>query len=556
MRYSLLLVNYVLFTVLLWSNAARADPEEGAVPAADEPTSDDTAVTEANSETPSPSPATIANGSSSLLGLSLSVSRPGLGKERLTTTVFQNGHLVKNFSSCSAANTSPDSADLKFSNVTGCYTDSIYTDRIMFDFSFNRDGLEKQLRDHKPELQFSGDFAEPTIAETIFKPSLSTGKVSILYNCKPDAEASLGLRLTLSFGAGPSETLHVYWVKECKGQDNDELQFGHVVPHGEKGRDTRTPFATEDVPLIVAPSDVSTEIFFKLDVTGAQQAFLAPMIVSSDPDVVTVAVRGNHPEGGILSGLEVTTFQVMYECLKPTGSSEISISVGIPPFNNLTASYKKECGGAESSAIIVGTTDGGFDVVDRGHATPRFTLGVGNIGTEHSEQHFHLPGNTSSWTVYLSYNSTSPAIHQSTDAVLHSGRLALTIESPDTVVANVALSKKGTLRWAPVDNVGVALGQGDVLRMDFNFYCRRVGESRILVTVPLLQYDSLEFGLAKECTHAASAKRSGGLFLTAGTSFTGVLAIALLACCFVVYRARQRQASKHSFEPLPTSANG
>lgn len=92
--------------------------------------------------------------------------------------------------------------------------------------------------------------------------------------------------------------------------------------------------------VTVGASDESTEFYMKLLQPGAQQVFMAPYITSSFSDIVSITIRGNHPQGGIVEGLMITKLQVGYECHRK-GEATIEATVAIPPFQNISAVWKK-----------------------------------------------------------------------------------------------------------------------------------------------------------------------------------------------------------------------
>lgn len=190
---------------------------------------------------------------------------------------------------------------------------------------------------------------------------------------------------------------------------------------------------------------------------------------------------------------------------------------------------------------MVGTTKGGSEVVDGGKPTPRFMVGVDNIGTEHDEAHLHLPGNQSTWTVYLQYRANSDDETEE-HAALHIGRISLTVEHDDVIVAQApAVSKPGMLSWKSIANSGQILRQREMLQLSLHFICRQIGESRILITIPVLEYDTLEFGIAKECTHIGTARKSHQLVLTTSNIFWMFVFISISAVVVACIRIRHNK---------------
>lgn len=175
--------------------------------------------------------------------------------------------------------------------------------------------------------------------------------------------------------------------------------------------------------------------------------------------------------------------------------------------------------------------------------TPKYMVGIENIGTEHSEEHLHLPGNQSDWAIYMTYGKPDSDGVVSKDSALHIGRIGVTVEHPVTIaVSNPRVSAPGTLGWRDVTNSENALRPGDKLRVSFHFVCRKLGESRLLITVPILDYDTLEFGIAKECDHVGTAHKSKQYVLTVGNVFWGFIVVAIAGGIFYVRGRRKENA--------------
>ncbi|KAI0565095.1 hypothetical protein FGB62_22g352 [Gracilaria domingensis] len=276
---------------------------------------------------------------SPLKTLYIDITKPGLGSP-ITQPVFKENAFVGLFNSCSK---------LEINERTGtveddmCFQDDKYNDRIVFEMTYltANDVIENAFQKHPPKLSTqdgADDIATPSIFVTDVSRATSTAKVVVLYNCKA-ASGSIYLSLHLNFGESEASNLSIPWTKTCSTGENDKISFGYV--QDKDSASNKIDFNNSEASaLVVAPSDVSTEVYLKLQQPGAQQAFLAPYVTSSKREVTEVLVRGNHPSGGVLNGLEETLFQVSYNC-EQKGSTEIHVSVALPPFDNMTASWIK-----------------------------------------------------------------------------------------------------------------------------------------------------------------------------------------------------------------------
>lgn len=268
----------------------------------------------------------------------IETSKPGLGIP-LTSTVFKDGSFIGLFNSCSTA-----SVESQSGVVDDCFQDDPYNDRLLFKATYLSPGtlIQHAFLQQPPTLKSIGDAASPRITDAEVDPSASTAQLIVAYSCKSNSKGSIFLSLTLHFDESDNSTITIRWRKICESGINTQLSFGYLSKQKSDISATKNLFSGNDsvVPLIVAPSDVSTEVYIKLLQLGAQQVFVAPYVTSTNPDVTSVTVRGNHPLGGVLNGLEMTSFLVNYECTRK-GMSDIHLSFAIPPFENKTASWKK-----------------------------------------------------------------------------------------------------------------------------------------------------------------------------------------------------------------------
>lgn len=190
--------------------------------------------------------------------------------------------------------------------------------------------------------------------------------------------------------------------------------------------------------------------------------------------------------------------------------------------------------------------------MDEGKPTPKYMLGIEHIGTEHSDAHLHLPGNQSDWVIFLSNGDKNQEGAVARDSAIQMGRIGVTVEKPEIVYAvSPKLSSHGPVGWREISNVDNNVYAGEVYRISFHFVCRQIGESRLLVTIPLRDYDTLEFGVAKQCDHVGTAYKSKEWVLTVGNVFWG--AILILIGGAAVYCLRRRGKDTAGFARVPVT---
>lgn len=200
--------------------------------------------------------------------------------------------------------------------------------------------------------------------------------------------------------------------------------------------------------------------------------------------------------------------------------------------------------------LQVGTKEGSFDVVDNGKATPRYMVGIDNIGTDHSEEHMHLPDNRTEWEFYLKNGDEMAST--SGDMALHISRITATVEQPEVIYAQKpVIYERISSRWVVMERSSYALQGGSSLKAVMPLVCRSVGESRILITIPVLGHRELEFGVAKECGHIGSAHRSNQFMFTVNNIlWGGGVAVVVFIIGFVYIRRRRSGAKSAVYEPV------
>lgn len=208
-----------------------------------------------------------------------------------------------------------------------------------------------------------------------------------------------------------------------------------------------------------------------------------------------------------------------------------------------------DCGGQVPKNLQIGTSIGLSNVVKSGEPASEYLVGIQHIGTAHSDEHLHLPGNQSDWQIFLTNkHEGDKQPPQASESALRIGRIAVTVENTKNVaVLDPNIFSKDALRRGSVPNSGYVVHSGQSLKMSFHFLCKREGESRIIITVPILQYENVEFGIAKECSHAAIARKSQQLVLTAGHG----IALVMLLVAVIIGVIFGRRRNQKEFAPIP-----
>lgn len=282
---------------------------------------------------------------SALHTMYINTRKPSLSSP-ITLAVFSNDELSSAFTNCTLQ--SP-------LNSSDCFIDDAYNDRLSF-----------QLTVHDASAKFSESMAArpPEVSstvdgQTIAGPALMLASlledysnlvnvqdpnsiiVTVKYNCKSNSNGIVPIRLLLHLGEDDKADVTIHWQKVCANGINDKMEYGYLTGAEDIGSALQHSFGTDTAALVtVGASDESTEFFLKLGQPGALQVFLSPYIFSTFSDIVSIHVRGNHPQGGVVEGLKITKFQVGYECHRK-GEATIEANIAIPPFQNISAVWKK-----------------------------------------------------------------------------------------------------------------------------------------------------------------------------------------------------------------------
>lgn len=191
------------------------------------------------------------------------------------------------------------------------------------------------------------------------------------------------------------------------------------------------------------------------------------------------------------------------------------------------------------NSLTIGTEPGNYDVVENGIVQNLFKMAHWQLGTPHSDMHHHLETNRTRWKLYISTESSS--MNSTTASFgLHMGRPVLSVERPDVVYASTSqmfsIANSGRRHRYLYNDRSVVIDQGEELEVSFSLVCRKKGESRIFVSIPMLHYDAVEFGFAKRCDYVPKVRR-GISYMSVAISFSLVFS-AIIAIAIVIYRIR------------------
>lgn len=433
-----------------------------------------------------------------------------------------------------------------------CLAEGVYADRMSFQMVLSRQVFD-HLNSGVPEVTVSGGNAHPALDHWNLDPEGLTGAFTILYRCAagtPGAVSTIGL----AFGLSPTVVVRLRWVKRCGGGPNTLVDLRYADDDGKEVPFGGTGVAGADTNVTtIGPMESATRVMLHLRSPAQTLDYAVPTVTSSDGSVLGVELRGGPVvTAGTLSADAPAELRVLYTCARP-GEAAVSLRLRIPPWDDITALWKKDCGGGAPPGLDVrlvagdgvpadalvmegGAVQSAF-AVNENTSTPAAGAGSGAYHT--------LPAAATEATFVLTNNGGH----------LHLASVALTVADPHVLIASVeAPSSRGPAGFFGMGGLpylgpsGVVLERGDAARLKVRLVCIRAGPATVLVTLPSMAYAHVEWGFVKVCDAPTRIVRGGGGLRTAGgVAKTLVFLIALAGGGWAVMRAvRARRQTRYA----------
>ncbi|CAN8065861.1 unnamed protein product [Agarophyton chilense] len=455
-------------------------------------------------------------------------------------TIFEEGKFSGPFSD-SPSSTNIDA--VSSSETEKWYMESAYADRISFRLDYTPDSSDYKISE--PVIAVSSETGiQPVLQDFQNDPENGEGSFSVLYRCLSEGpeESYISLHMQVT----GSHSFDTAWKKVCGRGRHEHMEFGFTShdlgtvlfnKDGTYGKD-------EQRILEIGPMDTSTELTMKLTPPAYTLDFKDPFIISNS-DYVSVALRGTVA-GGTVTSDGLTKFSVLYEC-QATAIANIAFSVAIPPWDNMTAVWRKDCGGKSSQSLLIGTTGpGSYEVVHEGEVNLQYNITENTYIGDVQDVAEVIPGNTDYKKFYITNSDDTSDIHVQT--------LSMTMSDPSVVSPTIQTSLVASSSY--LSTSGGVIGRKETKSLYLHFICKKEGKSLILVTLPILRYRNIEFGFLKECFEPKIHRHSGFL-QTAGSIMEATLLLAIVGCGagWVYYRRRSRNVGK-KYAAVPTSERG
>eukprot|EP00168_Porphyra_purpurea_P019634 TRINITY_DN7912_c0_g1_i1.p1 TRINITY_DN7912_c0_g1~~TRINITY_DN7912_c0_g1_i1.p1 ORF type:complete len:435 (+),score=132.23 TRINITY_DN7912_c0_g1_i1:358-1662(+) len=225
--------------------------------------------------------------------------------------------------------------------------------------------LSRPVFDHLnagiPDVQGAGGNAHPAVDHYNLDAEGLTGAFTVLYRCAAGTPGA-ATTVSLAFGLSPTVVVQLRWVKRCGGGPNSlvDLRYadddGEEVAFGAAGADAAAGAANVTT---IGPMESATRVLVHLRAPAQTLDYAAPSVTSSDSAGLGVELRGAPVvRAGTLSADAPAELRVLYTCHRP-GESTVTLRLRIPPWDDVTAAWHKDCGGGAPPGLDVRLVAGG-----------------------------------------------------------------------------------------------------------------------------------------------------------------------------------------------------
>lgn len=440
--------------------------------------------------------------------------------------IFEKGSLVGPFEKNPSNFTK---SSLQSADKDGWFTESTVRDRIAFQFHFDPDYLYlfRQL-----EVTGSDDSRiDPQVVDLQISNESGTGSFNIVYHCamgKPGRSV-----ISMQFLVTEGHRVTTAWLKECGQGRFEHMMFGFLNHQGDivQFNTDGTYGNDERKTLEVGPMDSSIDLVAGINPPAANLDFLTPY-VTSDNDEVYVTLRSTVRAGRFSSDVD-TKFTILHECDRKSVAN-IRFTTAIPPWDNVTATWRKDCGGYVSQSLLVGTEgEDSFDVIQEGTILAEYKVTDSTTVDNVDNKVKFISVSEHSIKFYLTNADDTSDIHFQT--------ITTTLSDPDVLSAYV-----GTDDTSSLNANGGILERDSVRTLLILFVCKQAGKSVVLITLPSVRYATAEFGFVKECDGAPMTYTHSGFLSTAGSLLDVILVLAFISgIALCVYTARKKNGARY-----------
>lgn len=506
------------------------DGEEGEQPASDETTE--------QSETAPPEQPSSGNETAAFKRFSLAqMEETSEGDDAFkVVNIFSNGSLAGPWEHSPKAS---DFATLDSNSDDRIwYHDGAYSDRISFQFSYDPEMKDYMFEDPVLRVDEVAAGVEPVLRNLFRDDVAGMGSFMFLYRCQKGGPERT--RLSIHMQVTKNYAVDTMWIKICGSGRHEHMIFGfqdgdsNTVKFNSDGT-----YGTEERhTLEVGPSQISTVLTAQLEEPAWELEFEKPYL-TSDSDDVQVQLRETVSAGTLNVDFK-TKFSILYTCEQTSARANIRFTFGIPPWENMTATWRKVCGGTHSRGLLIGTEGSkSFDVMQEGELSPHFNVTTNDLALEESYGTItELDGKKSSSKFYLTNTDENSDLYIQT--------IAITMSHPEVVRA-VVEDPFGSSYLPPTGGV---IGRSETKVLKIHYICRAKGASLVMVTLPVQKFKNVEFGFIKHCL-APTVHRGSGFLVTAGSLLAAIFVFAVCGGAGVWYYLKRKSNVKYA--PVATN---
>ena len=352
------------------------------------------------------------------------------------------------------------------------HTLGIYIDTLTLEYTFE----DASLFDFGvPTVTMIGGRAEAKVIDFSTDVEERRGEIQLEHECRPLTPAQIAERkqqfrgdtaalrradttlIRLRMSVTKETTLELGWNKVCGHGPHHALDYGIEMQSGS-ARSLRSATKPEDV--VVGPDATATRVYLRTEHGAGASRFRRPFVTALNdrPEVGAVVRSWETFETG-------AKFMVLYAC-NGRGRTGMKAMIALPPFENVTILWTKDCGGgAEPSLSVKSRNIGSQMLVEKGVAVSSFATGA-------------------------------PAVQENT-LMRGSSKLRFDVSMRDGVtvgVASVESSDSAVIR----PRVWIERSVGATVVV-VEARCRKVGEAHITVTLPVQDRVPVEWAFYKRC---------------------------------------------------------
>lgn len=383
-------------------------------------------------------------------------------------TVFRDGQLEGNWKLCGVGG-----VQLKDCNVIPAYRE-----QMSIEYSFDRNRVDEYTL-HDPSIENKTAGASAQLVDFVFRDDL---KFTIVFHCVKKVHATSLEVFDLTIPILKDYSIKTRFAKNCTSGVHPYVRLGAM----EAGSPKLLPLPLQRISM--SPTSLTTDLFLRVLPPAESQVHGVPLVESSN-DGIKVSLRGMASEERIVVG-EDLKFSVMYECVV-NGVSDINVVIPVPPWEDIRLNVNKKCGGRIPEMLSIGTSADSSDIVRNGFINRRFGVSDGN---ESGVDVFQIPEERATAKFYIRNSN------EEHDETLHLGRIHLTV-SDSEVLGVMGKNYAGTAISM--------LRPGEMVTEEIRFVCRRQGHVKVLVSIPIVQYEVVDFRVEKRCREPISYKESG-----------------------------------------------